>query len=258
MDKISTTQSQRLQSKNMKLLFIGASTPECSFIARSTLEQHPQFCCPPPLDLISEQSDALQNFDVAQPFLKEYQIAEEDYLSLFKQMIIKILQNYPNRKYASVLAETSHENHLNFATLYRLFPEARFTFILRDGRDVIISLLRDKINKGSEITLNDITKASVTWLNAIGNGLNNLHEISKLGAATNTIKIESLFNSQVSDPLILDFFNKLEIDSFSFSKNPIQQIPDWKKILNKPQIDILINETGQILNQLGYLSETSW
>ena len=76
--------------------------------------------------------------------------------------------------------------------------------------------------------------------------------------ATNTIKIESLFNSQVSDPLIIDFFNKLEIDSFSFSKNSVQQFPNWKKILSKPQIDILINEIGQTLNQMGYLNETSW
>lgn len=161
----------------MKLLFIGAPTLECSLYVRNTLAQHPLLCCPQPLNLISAQSEALQSFDEMQPFLKEYQLFEEDYVNLFRQIIIKTLQNYPHPQNSSVLVETSHQNHLSFTTLYRLFPEAQFSFILRDGRDEVISLLKNKICQDSEITPEDITNTSIEWLNSIGSGLHNLQNI---------------------------------------------------------------------------------
>lgn len=215
-------------------------------------------CCPQPLNLISAQSEALQSFDVAQPFLKEYQLFEEDYVNLFRQIIIKTLQNYPNPQNSAVLVETSHQNHLSFTTLYRLFREAQFSFILRDGRDEVISLLKNKINQGYQITLEDITNASIEWLNSIRSGLHNLQNISKLGAQTSMIKLENFFRNPTSDPQIINLFNRLEIDSFLFSRDPNQEPPEWKKILSKPQIDILINEMDQILNQMDYLNDTPW
>ena len=240
----------------MNLIFAGASTDYCLLALRQTCKSLSEIHCPPALNLVVDQFSALSNFDTAEMFLLEYGINKQDYYSIFRQLISKVLlSKIPEG--CSKTIETSHQNYMFYPKLYELFPRANFIFCLRDGRDVVASnFIKQRDSNQKIIDTEEVRDSAIQWLNSIGTGLNGITEIKNLGANTSVVKFEDLLNPSFKNGSIsaISECNKtIELDL-----NLQQSTNQWRSVFNDKQIEVLKDELNEVLKQMGYLQNCPW
>ena len=110
-------------------------------------------------------------------FLLEYGINKQDYYSIFRQLISKVILS----KIIKTI-EDQFKNYMFYPKLYELFPRANFIFCLRDGRDVVASnFIKHRDLNQKIIDTEEVRDSAIQWLNSIGTGLNGITEIKNLG-----------------------------------------------------------------------------
>lgn len=146
-----------------------------------------------------------------------------------------------------------------------MFPEVKFIHIIRDGRDVVNSMLKSGFpQKWSK----DFTFACKTWLKYVNNALNYQkafpHRICE-------IKLETLSDAPRQElTKVLAFiklgfetgmaglFNSKQRINSSFANDEERKERGWRNIWTEGQKDEFKKICGQLLINLGYEKNDSW
>ena len=171
-------------------------------------------------------------------------------------------EKYPKREH-SVWIEHDPENIKVVQSLLRIYPEAKFVYILRDGRAVANSAL--KLPWGP----NSVVRSAEWWLTYLGFGFSAMHAYQ--GRQLFMLRYEDLvFHTRETLAAICSIcqlnFSESMIHGTGFkvpdhlkrSHNLIGSPPDpsrvtaWKKELTARQIELFEWVTKDVLSYLGY------
>ncbi len=219
-------------------------------------------------------------------------IDEARFIELLRQFALSVFENVMNAKPgATCFLEKSPNNAFNVDLIHKCFPDAKFVHMLRDGRDVVTSMLAAKSSWGREWAPTHAYDAAAEWVDAVS-------ETRRLADMTDRyfeVRYESLLENGADDLRSLYEFLELpcsdeeiaEIyDRFSFDKvrnnkysrdvflNPgvakasgTEDRPeptgffrkgvagDWQNSLTEKQLAEVYWAAGDLLKSLSYVDE---
>jgi hypothetical protein len=128
------------------LIFIGGSPRSGTTMVQNILDSHtdilglPEFKHLRDIIFLKNQLDSSVDKKLIHDFCKPEQI-DQQFKELIQRLLIDVKQDKSvNKKGASTLSEKTPANVLVFQDLEKLYPSAKFIFVLRDPRGIINSL----------------------------------------------------------------------------------------------------------------------
>lgn len=263
-------------------------------LLRTILNNHPDICIPPESFGFRNgfyKFKSLQNCSwevLSNAVLKSYSFSKEFFLwdldlsPAFDQskqlptpnrtladLIHLVFQSYLNAKdpTATVWGDKTPLNTYYLEWIFKTFPQAKFINMIRDGRDVVSSLIK--------ANLTNVQNGCLRWNLAVDNARNFESQLSSDNFITIHYEdlVTSPYNTIQSICMFLDIqFNKsmlandqktdkmMDVKYYEHFKNllnPInnQSIGKWEKNLSKNEQNIVSNKLFQNLKLLGYLKE---
>lgn len=142
---------------------------------------------------------------------------------------------------------------LHFEELHELFPDAKFIHIIRDGRDVALSLFQKKWGPKNSFMAAKYWKNRVTAARRYGRNLSSDTYME--------MRYESLVQSPSNEFRRLIYFIDYEGDKEAIMRkfdSDIDQLlrknnfQKWKTMMSKTQVRTFEMVSGDLLNELGY------
>jgi len=262
-------------------IFIGGAGRSGTTLVRVILDSHPNIACGPELKLIPMISNLWLN--VRNNYgkqLAEYSLTPEDVNGIFQNMIVEFTENYRKLHEKQRIAEKSPNNVLFFQHLHHIFPESPLIQIIRDGRDVICSLLTmnwidPATGKPIDYT-RDARRAAQYWVSCVKAG----REAAKIPGAEKRyleIKYEDIisdteptlkrlfeFIDEPWDPAVLKFHEKKRNlageSSASQVSKPLYKkaVARWESDLDEKDKPAIKEVAGGLLIDLGYTEDNNW
>ncbi len=143
----------------------------------------------------------------------------------------KLLQFYGHLHNCDTVIEKSPLHALYIEEIWSVFPTARVVHIIRDGRDVIDSNIKQSW------TSNNVYKHAAEWRDLVSNMLLMPNE------RVLHIRYEDLVQSPESNILMILEFLGINADNVNFNNNPSATVvPEWErewksKALNEPDVN---------------------
>ena len=157
------------QIRDASPIFVGGAPRSGTTLVRATLDCHPSIACGPELRItptIARLSSETEKY-CGTVLSQHYGCKSDDIRLTFRQLMLGILDRYRANSNKRRVAEKTPANALYFRQLRDLFPDSPFVHVLRDGRDVVSSLLnmdwRDSFGRPLEIT-QDASAAARAWV----------------------------------------------------------------------------------------------
>jgi len=124
-------------------IFVGGCPRSGTTLLRAMLDSHPAIVCGPELRALPALAGLSADMRriVGETLRTHYRLPTEQLDAIFARLIASFLEPLRNASGKRRIAEKTPANALHFAELAQLFPEAHFVQIVRDGRDVVASLL---------------------------------------------------------------------------------------------------------------------
>lgn len=207
---------------------------------------------------------------------EEYYYTAEDLKTNFKKLYLSFLENALGKSGKKRLAEKTPSNLLHFPALHEMFPESPLIHIIRDGRDVVCSLMEmdwtdSKTGKPFPYT-RDAEAAAMTWVQMVKQGRKMTlddqyrdvyYEIRYEDIITSPeTTLKKLFNF-IGEPLdntILEYSSKQHILGGTDESSAKQvtktlyhnSMGRWKNDLSQRDKTKVMKIAGPLLKDLGY------
>ncbi|MCB9655079.1 MAG: sulfotransferase [Deltaproteobacteria bacterium] len=266
----------------MKLspIFVGGAGRSGTTLLRVILDAHPSIACGPELKITPALCQFWLNLQTAfLPALEGYGLGPEDVNDAVSGMLDRFLEPYLARSKKSRIAEKSPNNVFFFEHLHIIFPESPLVHVIRDGRDVVCSLLTmnwvDPATRAPIDYTRDVRKAAEYWVKAVRAGRT---------AAKNVegCYFELRYEALVADPEptlrgLFDFLrepwdaavlryhedkqrNLAGESSATQVAKPIYATASgrWRRDLTVAQKAIVKEVAGSLLIELGYATDLDW
>ena len=253
----------------MNLVFVGGDSYFCSHLLRRIFAGSTQILTPPPLQLISAQARAYSNFQTAESFLREYRLTDRDRDELFAQLILMAPNSLLHQSSARALIESTSENFRFFPMISHLIPAGKLVFLVRDGRDVVASLLSSKrMNWGERQNDRPFQIQSLCnyWLECLHTALQGIGQNS-LPASNRSILFyedfwdETRFLSSVQSllpPEVEVLEEELNRDFEKIDSSEVFRPGTWRSLLSEEECALVKAEIDEALASLGYLKRCPW
>lgn len=262
-------------------IFIGGMPRSGTTLLRAMIDRHPAIACGPELRTfpalatISSQTRKAYG-DVFEQF---YGLTGPAYDDAWRTFMASFLEPYLASRGKKRIAEKTPANVLHFHEFARLFPDADFINVVRDGRDVVASLQNmnwtdPATGQPMEIT-RDPAAASATWKAHIDAGthatknLPRVHEIRyenlitapecELRALTSFLRedwCDDMLHHHKGDHL------RAGVDEASAPQiaKPLYStaIGKWKSALSDGAKKLIKSTAGPTLIHLGYTDNNDW
>jgi len=156
-------------------IFVGGAGRSGTTLLRVVLDSHPNIACGPELKVTPSICGLWFDFNTAfHPALVEYGLTREDISRVTGDFILALLAKYRASSGKPRSAEKSPNNVYYFEHLHMIFPDSPLVHVLRDGRDVVCSLLTmdwvdSRTGKPIDYT-RDARKAAEYWVSAVRAG----------------------------------------------------------------------------------------
>lgn len=253
-------------------IFIGGAGRSGTTLLRVILDSHPAISCGPELKVIPLVADLWARFQGELfPTLAAHHLTQPRIAEIFATMVRSLLAEGRRVSGKPRIAEKSPDNVFYFRHLACLFPESPLVHVVRDGRDVVSSLLRqewvDPATRKRDPRTTDARIAAQYWVTAIQTG--------RLAAEASRHYVEVRYEDLVTDPeptlrqllfAIGEPFDPsvLEHDRQSHDlahessseqvRAPIHSRPigAWRERLTPEQQIVVLDVAGPTLEALGY------
>jgi hypothetical protein len=266
---------------NRPPIFVGGAGRSGTTLMRVILDSHPNIACGPELKVIPRVCQLWHDMQTAfMPTLREYSLKRKDLHPIFAHMILALLEKYREQAGKPRIAEKSPNNIFYFEHLHYMFPDSPLIHVIRDGRDVVCSLLQmDWRNPQTGRRLDyttDPRKAAEYWLRAVRAG-QAAKSKPELAGRYLEVRYEELvakpeevlrqvfaFVDEPWDPAVLKFHEQRrnlagESSAAQVSKELYQSSAGrWERDM-QPEVKQAVKEAaGELLVQLGYAVDRAW
>ncbi len=255
-------------------IFIGGAARSGTTLLRAVLDSHSRIACGPELKIgaaILQQCQALKAMQALIAHDAQV-VSSEEADALYQQLFLGLLEPYRKASGKPRVAEKTPNNVLNFSGLHALFPESPLIHIIRDGRDVVASLMGQEwvspaTGKRMSIT-EDAVAACRYWTKAVRKGREAGARIAKSGGHYIEIHYERLVRSpepalsalfsligEAWEPQVLDFHKMKRADPNSEAiSQPIsdRSIGRWARDLSDRDLATVMGMASPLLDELGY------
>ena len=265
-----------LKSKNTPI-FIGGASRSGTTLVRVILDSHPRIYCGPELAIGAPWFQLYKNMKV----YSQYGFLNkniEELRTVFRNGWLEITQECFVKSNKARLAEKTPSNCFHFDIIHELFPESPVIHVIRDGRDVVCSLLSQNwIDLGTgEIPsyTQDPVKACELWKNMVSAGLNKKDILGKnyieiryedlIKQPDNTLRLLMSSIDENYYPELLEFHTKKRNLADEASAKQVNKAlyktskSRWKREFDRPLAETFDQICGKLLIQLGYEINQEW
>jgi len=264
-------------------IIVGGCPRSGTTLLRLILDSHPAIACGPEFKMLGAVATAyLRMRRLFGPVLREsYGVDERMMAERFGDLITGLLEPYRVERGKRRVAEKTPQNVHAFAALSIMLPRSPLVHLIRDGRDVIVSLLEQRwIDPATGEPLGytqDIRQAAQHWVKSIGDGRAvpaerraGYHEVRYEKLVTEPEReLRSLFAflGERWDPVVLRFheiehdFAASEIPSHGsarFAPIHASSIGRWRERWSEEDRAIVKEVAGDMLIALEYETGTDW
>lgn len=259
------------------IIFIGGAGRSGTSLLRTILNAHSHISIGAELKVTPEIAQFWRRMLRYSSHLAHYfDLEERDLNEAFGTLICSLLSKKLAGHGDTVrLGEKTPNNVFVFPHLHRIFPESPLLHIIRDGRDVVRSLLRQNWASpdGSPLAITQDSKAAAAyWVKAVTAGRRASRMSSTLADRYLEIRYEELVTNTESvarsifehlgepwEPRILDF-HKHEVSVYDHVYRPVtdRSVGKWRQDLSPDQKMRVKEVAGDLLIQLGYAKDLSW
>jgi glycosyltransferase involved in cell wall biosynthesis len=267
--------------QNNNPIFIGGAGRSGTTLLRVMLNAHSSLCAGPEFKLLPNISNIYKQLMNMEKIKKAYSLNDDAYINkVFRNFISSFFSNHIINNDAIRLVEKTPHNILVMKELGSMFPEAKFIHMIRDGRDVVSSLLTKNWVGFDGKPLNyveNIEDAAKYWKNTVIKGINDGNN-NLLKGRVKIVKYENLiehtkeeirrileFIDEPWDKKVLEYY---EVDrGYEPQESSTKQVNKkinkkslnrWKNDFTKKDKKIFKKVAGDLLIDLGYEQDNTW
>lgn len=266
-------------------IIIGGCGRSGTTLLRMILDAHPRIACGPELKaipLIAEQFAATQRM-LGRRLQQEFGLESADVARAYGAALTSLLETYRARRDKPRIAEKTPQNIHHFLALSAMLPDAHLIHLIRDGRDVIVSLLRQNwVNLATGVPV-EYTKnaraAAQFWVAAVRAG-RRVHQNPSFDRYHEVRYEDLVTRPEPTLRELLDHIGESWDDAvLSFHEDGNAKVPQserashgdtlgepvhgravgrWKSALSGVQKEMIKEEAGPLLIELGYAEDHTW
>jgi len=263
-------------------IIIGGCPRSGTTLLRVLLDSHPNIACGPEFKVIPLIVQDFAGMTKYLGVLGEYRIDDAYLARSYGAQILFLLERYRKARRKKRIAEKTPQNVHCFLPLTYMLPEAYLIHVIRDGRDVVTSLLRQNwIDAGTgERTpyTTDFGAACEYWVRCVGDGRKvsentafaRYHEVRYEDLVLRPEKtLPELFRF-IREPWVASVMNfhatdhhvtaDEEVSHGGAQRRPIYtgSMGRWKSAFTDPQKKTFKEIAGPLLLELGYCQDLAW
>ncbi len=258
------------------LIFVGGCGRSGTTLMRVILDSHPNIACGPEFKVTSSiMSLWAQCRTVFAEILKSYHLQAEEINGAFADLIRTLLNKYRTSAGKVRIAEKTPGNLFFFQHLHHVFPQSPLIHVIRDGRDVVVSLLTMNwldANTGQPVAYTrDARKAAEYWVQAIRAGQQlqteqylEIRYEDMVCEPERTLRKLFAFLDEPWDPVVLSFHEeKRDLGSESSAEQVSRpfythSVGRWRTDLTEINKELVKEVAGETLIELGYVADMNW
>jgi hypothetical protein len=261
-------------------IFIGGASRSGTTLLRVILDSHPQIVAGPEFKITPVLGWLFERCTERTGRLADVGVSREGLAQGFRDFFLELWEPMQSASGKPRLAEKTPDNAQAFGALHEIFPESPMIHVIRDGRDVIASLLSQKwLELGTDKIIEhtrDLEAATKLWVNRVNSGKqlgshptgkNRYFEIRYEDIVqTPEVSLKPLFDflEEPWDPGVLSFHeigrNLAGEPSADQVVKPLYRssMGRWTKDLKAEDKPIIKDIAGDLLLQLGYATDCDW